>query len=63
VYAGKQPIRNRASAEYYLRWLETLRSQVSDPAQYRSERERSCVLAQIDEAGAVYRKRMEEAQP
>jgi hypothetical protein len=63
VYAGKQPIRNRASAEYYLRWLEQLRTQVSDPAQYRSERERSRVLAQIDEAAAVYRKRMEEAQP
>jgi TolB protein len=63
VYAGKQPIRNRASAEYYLQWLEKLRSQVADPAHYRSERERSAVLARIDEAAAVYRKRMEDVQP
>ncbi|MCC6857339.1 MAG: CehA/McbA family metallohydrolase, partial [Bryobacterales bacterium] len=61
VYVGKQPIRSRASARYYLDWLAKLRAQVSDPSLYRSEREMKRVLARLEEAAAVYRKRLEEA--
>ncbi|MBK9167531.1 MAG: CehA/McbA family metallohydrolase [Bryobacterales bacterium] len=61
VYIGEKPIRSRASAEYFLRWLDKFRAMISDPSEWRSDRERSRVLAQIDEAVAIYRKRAEEA--
>jgi TolB protein len=61
VYVGEKPIRSRASAEYFVRWLDKLRTIMEDPAEWRSERERSRVFAQIEEAKAIYRKRAEEA--
>ena len=63
VYIGGKPIRSRASAEYYLRWLDRLRATISKPEDWRSEREHSRVSAQIDEAAAIFRKRAEEARP
>jgi hypothetical protein len=63
VYIGGKPIRSRASAEYYLRWLDRLAAMISKPDNWRAEREHSRVKAQIDEAAAIFRKRAEEARP
>ncbi|MEX2260324.1 MAG: CehA/McbA family metallohydrolase [Bryobacteraceae bacterium] len=63
VYTGKQPIRSRASADYFLRWLDKLKEMAADPAEWRSEREKQHVMEQIDAAAAVYRQRAQEAQP
>jgi Tol biopolymer transport system component len=63
IYCGGRPIRSRASAEYFLRWIARLREQTADPALWRTERERAKVFAQFDEAVRVYEQRAREAQP
>jgi hypothetical protein len=62
VTIGGKPIRSRASAEYFLRWLDKLRTITSKPEDWRSQQEHNRVNAQIDEAAAVFRKRAEEAR-
>jgi hypothetical protein len=60
VYVGDGKIRSRESAEYFLRWLEKLRAQISDPSLWRSETERNKAFKDLDEAIRVYKTRASE---
>ena len=61
VYVGDQKIRSKASAEYFIEWVNRLRKEMSDGKLWRTEAERSRAFAQLDEALAVYRARAAEA--
>jgi hypothetical protein len=62
IYVGNEKIRDRTSAEYYIRWIDKLRPQVEEWPWWNSEAEKKHVLAQLDEAQQVYRKLRNEAQ-
>jgi hypothetical protein len=62
VYVGSGKIRSRESAEYFLRWIERLRSEISDISLWRSESERSRAMRELDAAARVYQDRAREAQ-
>ncbi len=62
VYAGAGKIRDRASAEYYIRWIDKLRVMSEAWPWWRSEKEKSHVLAQYAEARAVYARLAAEAK-
>jgi hypothetical protein len=62
VYAGDGKIRNRASAEYFIRWIDKLTSMADQWPMWRSEKERSHVLGQFAEARKVYQRLAAEAQ-
>jgi hypothetical protein len=55
VTVGGRPPRERASAEYSLLWIEKLQRMAEAWPHWRSEKEKAHVLAQFDEARAVYR--------
>ena len=61
ITVGGQPVRNRAAAEYCLKWIDLLQKQAEAWPDWRSERERGHVFAQFDEARAVYRRMLAEA--
>jgi hypothetical protein len=61
VYRGGRKIRNRASAEYFLRWIDKLQSMAAAWPWWRSEKEKQHVYGQFEEARAVYRKLAAEA--
>jgi len=61
VLAGDQPIRSRADAEYFIRWIDDITRQAGQHPGWRSERERKHVLAQFAEAREVFRRRSAEA--
>ena len=61
VVVGNQPIRNRASAEYSLRWIDTLQMLAEASPGWRSSKEKEHVYAQFDEARKVYRRFLTEA--
>lgn len=54
VYVGDQPIRNRDSAEYFIRWVAQLRKMAEAWPWWRSDKEKAHVFAQFDEAVRVY---------
>ena len=54
IAVGEQPIRDAASAEYGMRWIDRLRAMADEWPGWRSERERRHVFAQFDEARAIY---------
>ncbi|HXV62053.1 MAG TPA: CehA/McbA family metallohydrolase [Vicinamibacteria bacterium] len=54
VEVAGQPVRHRASAEYSIRWIDKLRQMAEEWPGWRSEREKQHVLAQFDEARAIY---------
>ena len=62
VYVGDGKIRNRASAEYFMRWIDTLRKMADEWPMWRSQKERDHVFAQFAEARKVYEKLAAEAQ-
>jgi hypothetical protein len=62
VYAGDGKIRNAESAKYFIRWIEKLRASALEWSWWRSEKEKSHVLAQFAEAQAVYQKLAAQAQ-
>ena len=62
VYAGDQKIRNRASAEYFVKWIDTLKKMADEWPGWRSQKERDHVFAQFAEARKVYEKLAAEAQ-
>lgn len=62
VYVGDGKIRDRASAEYYVRWIDKLREMSEAWPWWRSEKEKAHVLAQYAEARAVYVQRASEAK-
>ena len=49
-----QPVRNRASAEYSIRWIDKLRAMAEEWPGWRSDKEREHVFAQFDEARQIY---------
>ena len=61
VYCGDQQIRSRDDAEYFVRWIDDIARQASAHPGWRSEREREHVLAQFEEARAIFTQRAEEA--
>jgi TolB protein len=63
VYVGDGKIRSQESAEYFLRWIEILRKQISDISLWRSEAERKRAFRDLDDAAEVYRARSREATP
>ena len=54
VTVGGQPVRNRASAEYSIRWIDKLRAMAEEWPGWRSDKEREHVFAQFDEARQIY---------
>ncbi len=55
VYVGDGKIRNKASAEYFIRWVDKLEGMGRAYPFWRSEREKAHVFAQFEEARKVYR--------
>ena len=54
VTVAGQPVRNRASAEYSIRWIDKLRAMAEEWPGWRSDKEREHVFAQFDEARRIY---------
>jgi TolB protein len=61
VYVGDQKIRSRPSAEYFVRWIDKLKGMAGEWPGWRSEKERSHVFSQFDEARRVYQQLAAEA--
>jgi TolB protein len=62
VYVGDGKIRDRASAEYFIRWIDKLRALADAWPWWRSDAEKQHVFAQFDEARKVYEKLAGEAR-
>ena len=62
VYVGSRKIRNRASAEYSIRWIDKLRTMAEAWPWWRSQAEKDHVFAQFDEARRVYELFAEQEQ-
>jgi len=54
VYVGDQPIRNKDSARYFVRWIDRLIEMADAHPGWRSQQERDHVLGQFRDARAVY---------
>jgi hypothetical protein len=63
VRVGTQPIRNRAAAEYGVRWIDKLQQMASALGLWRSAAERDHVFAIFDGARQVYRRLAAETAP
>jgi hypothetical protein len=63
VTVGAQPVRDRASSAYSLQWVDTLQALADGWPGWRSQKEKDHVFAQLDEARAVYRQLLSEADP
>ena len=61
VYVAGRPIRNRQSADYFVRWIDRLTEMAAEHPGWRSDREREHVLQQFLQARAVYVQRGREA--
>lgn len=61
VYVGDQKIRNRASAEYFIRWLDKLRGMAEQWPGWGSQAEKDHVFALIIEARRRYEQFAREA--
>jgi Tol biopolymer transport system component len=62
AYVGGRQIRNKASADYFVRWIDKLKTMVEEHPGWRSDKEKRHVLDQIAEARAIYVKRGSEAR-
>jgi hypothetical protein len=62
VSVGDRPIRNRDSAEYFIRWIDKLHHMAEEWPWWRSEAEKRHVFAQFDEARGIYEKLAREAK-
>ena len=62
VYVADQKIRNRESAEYFIRWIDKLTKMADQWPWWRSDQERKHVLSQFSEARAVYQRLAAEAR-
>jgi len=61
VYVGAQKIRNRHSAEYFIRWIDKLQAMAEAWSGWRSLKEKNHVLGQFSEARDVYKRLSTEA--
>lgn len=55
------PVRNRAAAEYSIRWIDKLQQMATEWPGWRSQAEIDHVFAQFEEARSIYRRFAEEA--
>ena len=62
VYVGDGKIRNRASAEYFIRWIDKLHTMAGAWPWWRSDLEKQHVLAQFEEAQKIYERLAAEAR-
>ena len=60
VYAGDRPIRSKASAEYFVRWIDKLQAMAEEWPWWRSDKEKEHVFAQFREARQVYERLAKE---
>ena len=56
VIAGDQPVRDRAAADYALRWIDKLQQLAEAWPGWRSPQEKNHVYAQFEEARQVYQR-------
>ena len=61
ITVGGRPVRNLASAEYGIRWIDTLQELADAWPGWRAEKERAHVFAQFEEAREIYRRLAREA--
>jgi hypothetical protein len=54
VTVDGKPVRNRASAEYSIQWIDKLRAMAEAWPGWRSQKEKDHVFAQFDEARRIY---------
>jgi Tol biopolymer transport system component len=54
VEIGGQPVRSTADADYFIQWIERVRSQTLENTDYNTESERQAVLSSIDAALKVF---------
>ena len=62
VYVGERKILDRASAEYFLRWIERLKKEVAEWPWWNTQGEKDHVFGQIEEARRVYERLAAEAR-
>jgi TolB protein len=62
VVVGRQPLRDRAAAEYAVKWIDQLQQMAAAWPGWRSQKEREHVFAQFEEARQVYRRFAREAE-
>ncbi len=61
IHVGNQPIRNKESAEYSIRWINNFEEIMDADPGWRSQEEKNHVLAQLEEAREVFRRLAKEA--
>jgi TolB protein len=62
VYVGDHKIRSRASAEYFIAWIDKLRQAADAQPGWRSAAEKERVFREFDQARSVYAERAAEAR-
>lgn len=62
VYVGDGKIRNRMSAEYFIRWIDKLHALADAWPWWRSDTEKQHVFGQFDEAKRIYERLAAEAR-
>ncbi len=62
VRVAGRPVRSAEAADYAIRWIDKLEAMAAEWPGWRSEREKTHVFAQFEEARAVYRRRAAEAR-
>jgi Tol biopolymer transport system component len=62
VYKGNEPIRSRADAEYFVRWIDDITKQAEAHEGFRSTAEREHVLGQFREARRIMAQRAAEGK-
>jgi hypothetical protein len=61
VTVGGRPVRDRASAEYSLKWIDKLQQMAEAWPGWRSQKEKDHVFGQFEEARKIYRTFLSEA--
>lgn len=62
VYTGNAKIRSKDDAMYFIEWIDGITKQAQAHPGWRSERERSHVLEQFQQARKVFEERARESQ-
>jgi hypothetical protein len=62
VYKGEQAIRSKADSEYFLTWIDDITKQAQAHPGWRSDRERTHVLGQFQQARKIFEQRAKEAR-
>lgn len=61
VTVGTEPVRSKAAADYSVKWVDQLEAMAKQWPGWRSEKEKTHVFAQFEEARKIYRQRASEA--